>query len=363
MDITQRLMKVCGAVVIGIFSIFAMTGSSVIDDESYEDSTETREVGIALSDKARQVCRDAGMTNEKIEQNKSRCLDIYWSPERMRQASSGPPGDLPPFDPPSSIERFQHLFSDMSYSYGVSDQSGKLFMTDPVSGDDGSCTASSIQSNSRNMIVTAGHCLHGGGPDGEYYIDVKYIPRYDPYVDIRGRYGEYVAIYGEVMPNWELSGKTCSDPKDCADVPISAYDHDVGFAAVIPSSPLIATPLVDRVGGHEVQFSTASLFDTTIIGYPRNLGPGDGGMMPYRCDGLAHNEEYDNHVFLTFDNCPFEKGASGGPWLVDFEDDVTEAKLFSVTSTTDQVGRLRAPYFDSDTETLYDKVEYIMTQQ
>lgn len=40
---------------------------------------------------------------------------------------------------------------------------GKLFLHDPVLNKDSSCTASTISSPSRTLIITAGHCVYNNG--------------------------------------------------------------------------------------------------------------------------------------------------------------------------------------------------------
>lgn len=140
------------------------------------------------------------------------------------------------------------------------------------------CSASVVHSASRDLVITAAHCVYGTGPT------IEFAPGYDngatPYGvwDVRRLY---------VDPAWR-----------------TGYDtrHDVAILSVAPRG---GRHLEDVVGAHPLGVPQPST-DVTVLGY--KLGSGD---RPLTCA----NTLYQTDGFSSFDCFGYTDGVSGGPWL------------------------------------------------
>lgn len=167
----------------------------------------------------------------------------YWTPERMKNAipldapdpgtppsgSAGPvaaptgePGSTEPVAPtvPGRAGLREPLIDE---SAAV----GKVFFTDPSDGKDHVCSGSALNSPSRQLVITAGSCVHGG--QGKTWMtNWIYAPRYRS-----GSYpfGTYAAKQFRAFDAWMSS---------------SAPSRNVGLVTTWPQN---GTRLVDATGG------------------------------------------------------------------------------------------------------------------
>ncbi|MEV7419228.1 trypsin-like peptidase domain-containing protein [Streptomyces sp. NPDC089919] len=158
------------------------------------------------------------------------------------------------------------------------DRVGAIFTRDLDGGH--YCTASVVQSDDRNVIATAAHCLP---PDD--VTDLVFVPGYR---DGEAPYGVWRLTGAETGPTWTQG----QDP-----------DADVAFATV---APLDGAEIEDVVGGFPLAPDQSDDVAVTVIGYPRTADA------PLECSN-------DTTLLSATQRriaCPdYSGGTSGSPWL------------------------------------------------
>src|SRR4051812_25421149 len=148
-----------------------------------------------------------GKRSTAVDARSSAAVVRYWTAERMRNAipiddklstpsistgmpasEKGAPGRVASAAPPAMLQRglgqaaVQLLGSASGEWAGASTSppgstSGKVFFT----ADDGLnyvCSGSTVNSGGRNLVFTAGHCVHGGGTARHYHTNWAFVPGY-----------------------------------------------------------------------------------------------------------------------------------------------------------------------------------------
>ncbi|MEU8639883.1 hypothetical protein AB0C38_47470 [Amycolatopsis sp. NPDC048633] len=222
----------------------------------------------------------------------------HWTPERMRQWVGG--DSLPP------AEKIGREW-DGPVPAGV----GRLFFT-AEPGVDESCTATVVPSSSRDVALTAGHCVNGGLDRFDNpikIVNVVFVPGYD--------HGK--APLGVFPVRAFAWSSTYSGPT-------SGTDDD----AVLALDPVGGHHVADVAGTQDLSFGRPpSPVDTTLLGYP--VSRAAGGEALFSCARPATLEV--NSVTTTWNtDCDLAGGSSGGPWLRNFDPATGKGTLFSVTS-------------------------------
>jgi hypothetical protein len=173
----------------------------------------------------------------------------------------------------------------VSHSFGGTPTVGALFMPNayPVLH---TCTASVIRSTSRDVIMTAAHCMNG---DGSGYV---FAPGY---VDGRTPYGVWhvTSAYGSTQ--WIHQTDTSTQ-------------HDWAFLRVANEKVGgKVMHLQDVTGGNKLGATATAKTLVRIDGYP----VGAGGK-PITCRAPV----YIHRGYPAFDCGGFVGGTSGSPWLV-----------------------------------------------
>jgi len=186
-------------------------------------------------------------------------------------------------------------------------RTGRLFVRDPADDKNYSCSASSISTASKSLVVTAGHCVRH--PDvGHNFVDITFIPGY----------------WEDTFPYGLWTAKSVHMPVAWT----SSYDIDADQAVLVVQSmfaPLIeafggtAPKLYDVVGSHGYTMSASAVqSNVRIWGYPGH-SPYDGEKS-YYCDGsTVQNTSTSSGNSLNdsvMSSCSMMIGASGGPWLI-----------------------------------------------
>lgn len=170
---------------------------------------------------------------------------------------------------------------------------GKVLAVDPREGDY-TCSGTAIDTPSRSIVLTAGHCVIEGGSEG---MSIAFVPAYD-----HGKrpFGTFVVESVYVMPQWRRD----ENP-----------DFDLAALRVKPNR---LGRLVDVVGGRGYATGRSRLAAFQIFGFPAGRA---GGEELRSCD--AHGLGEDS---LTFSfpgpptmpaSCDMAAGSSGGAWLFD----------------------------------------------
>ena len=239
---------------------------------------------------------------------------------------------------------------------------GKLFATfdynhtpnDPYDDTHSECTASTVNSPAKNLVFTAGHCVRNTKTNDEgkriapwsdrvWGYDVKFVPAH-PHKDATSTqplYGEWAAQSVVVHEEWEKSGD---------------IGRDVAAVQVWPSKLTGGELLVDEVGANGIRFNEPAQQDAYAFGYPSNLDPEANTL--YYCHDQS---KYGGIIYPTMAwmICDMEHGASGGPWLMNFNGETGD--LFAVSSSRcgafwcDSRG-LQGPLFDESIRNIYEKI-------
>jgi len=217
--------------------------------------------------------------------------------------------------------------------------SGRVFFV----ADDGgsySCSGSTVNSDGKNVVFTAGHCVHGGGAGRAWFDAALWIfaPSYNEKKKNVTPFGWWTA-----SQLWSLSGW------------VDSADRTFDIGAVVMQTDAAGTHIVDAVGGQGIEWNWPLVQDIYQFGYPANA-PFQGKKLQY-CSGFTYDD--GGHVGI---NCNMTEGASGGPWLDDF--DGTFGWLDSVNSWVfwDGAGvryKWNGPYFGDAAADLYAAVEFL----
>ncbi|MEU1602031.1 trypsin-like serine peptidase [Micromonospora matsumotoense] len=279
------------------------------------------------------------ITNEKIAKE----VADFWTPERMASAvdldfpksagaatsssraprPTGPAGTVAPVVP--SIAGGPRTMLNEAVTVG------KVYFTVPGGGT-ASCSASTVASAKRRLVVTAGHCVHQGG-GGQWYTNWQFVPRYRNGVR---PFGTFVAYSLSTRGAWASS---------------SSYAEDMGIA-VMSNGGIYNAKVVDTVGGNGLRWNWGYSVAVTALGYPSNLGGGESQQYCQSTTWDAGGQQIRMYCNMTY-------GSSGGPWLQEYNDSIGAGYINSTVSHGDNPGngQFDGPYYDDDIKSLYDYAE------
>jgi V8-like Glu-specific endopeptidase len=207
---------------------------------------------------------------------------------------------------------------------------GKVFYTNPKDGKDYQCSASSINSAKRRLVWTAGHCVHGG-PGGNWMTNWAFEPGYQRGTGPNGVFS-YYQLWAQ--SGWWADGDT-------------HFDYGVG----ITWNNAAGRRIGDAVGGNGLIVNPGRPF-VTAIGYPSNVLEGE--TQSYCQATLSRRSLFNSDQELP---CDRRQGASGEPFLKDYNNDTGLGYIVSNGSYIIGNGNLYGPYYDNDTRALYDAAE------
>jgi V8-like Glu-specific endopeptidase len=234
----------------------------------------------------------------------------FWTPARMRQARPlevAPPrgGGLARAsalaeggDPgAASVSDFAPVPDSTAPGFR---QNGAVFIVLPHHQGFGRCSGTSVETPTRSVVVTAGHCVNEGGPGHWFNKDWVFVPGYH---DGQRPFGVFVAKWLGATAPWIEGG---------------SENGDVGAAVVSRNER--GQRLGDAVGGDRIAFGLppGQVFD--VHGYP--VAPPFDGASQRLCAGtpfLGHDvasflQPGPLNLALT---CEVTGGASGGGWTID----------------------------------------------
>ena len=211
---------------------------------------------------------------------------------------------------------------------------GKVFYHNQTNGKDYVCSGSSINSGSKRLVATAGHCVHGG-PGKDWHTNWIFAPGYNN----GATYGTYQAATLRTFVDWIDYGQSGR-----------GFNSDVAFVTTYNGSTSGAA-VVNAVGGHGLRWGGGTEFDVSIFGYPTNL---DGGQIMWACWGTTQTGWNGSYKFNHIAGCNFGGGSSGGPWLDEYDNANGLGYVRSVTSHgPENNAYIRGPYFDSRVNDLF----------
>ncbi|MFF3852915.1 trypsin-like serine peptidase [Micromonospora sp. NPDC002575] len=272
----------------------------------------------------------------------------YWTKERMRTAISadvlvkkagakagkglkptGAARSVPPAAPTVTAASVgSQADGDISAYVAASATVGKVFFYNPADGKNYVCSAGAVNSTSKLLVMSAGHCVHGGR-GGQWMQNWIFVPLYNYGAE---PYGRWSAKYLTAFNAW---------------INDSNLDRDVSYITVYPNAS--GQRLVDRVGGNGLSVNYSYTEAVTILAYPA-APPYDGGWQQY-CQGTTYRPGSENKIAL---NCGFTGGSSGSVWLRLYND--VYGYVNGIMSTLNSAGVNKSSYFDTAVMDAYNSV-------
>jgi V8-like Glu-specific endopeptidase len=212
---------------------------------------------------------------------------------------------------------------------------GKVFFRD-ARGGTWVCSGSSVATESRLVVFTAGHCVFDLTTKS-YYRNWTYVPGYK---NGSAPYGSWTA-----RELWTLKGW-----------------HDGTWPAAIPYDTAAAVlnlrsgkRIQNVVGGNGVSWNQPATQTVYALGYPAE-SPFNGQTLRY-CLGTTFTDANFGSRGL---GCTMNGGSSGGPWLRAYNSRSGYGYLNGNTSYSYQNNRTRlyAPYYGSAQGALYNAVRH-----
>ncbi|WP_165960045.1 trypsin-like serine peptidase [Nonomuraea longispora] len=309
----------------------------------------------------RRVVRQAGIAEHvaaRTPADQQRVLD-YWTPQRMARAlpiellglatsGKGLLGDLTggralpslPGGPGRAAEpaepRHHAAAAPSAATVGsrwgagglVARTTGRVFLT--VAGADFVCSASTVRSANKDLVVTAGHCVKDGA--GEWAANWTFVPGYRS--GGKAPFGQYTARRMFVAGPWSRSGDD---------------NYDIGMVALATSR---GRHVADVVGTQEIAFNAPRGGQAFGFGYPADP-PYNGSHLVY-CAGRLRDDPHKQ----TRDQglgCAMTAGSSGGPWMTTFDPGTGKGTITSLSSFkySDDQRTMYGPYLGDAAKALY----------
>ncbi len=257
----------------------------------------------------------------------------YWTPERMRKAR---PLDLvvdggetrlrvgSPAEDGAAASFLAISTPDVppySFNGRIFIRRGKLT---------GYCSGTAINSPTRQLVLTAGHCINSGREEGRASIWSDYLQFVPAYSGGVAPFGSFVARRKEIRAprQWTKQGNP---------------DFDLGAFLTLPNAE--GVNVADAVGGGATIVMDLTRHQTfRTFGYPGKVQRMQGCTSPYIGDDLLSNP-FPGPPTLGI-RCHWAPGASGGGWLIG---DGTQINGVSAYLHLNNRSRTFGPYFATET--------------
>jgi V8-like Glu-specific endopeptidase len=268
-----------------------------------------------------------------------RIVNEYWTPERLAAAKPA----VAPAAPAGSTNRATPAPAGKAVTAAApaapavtggpstqdawfSNTNGKIYYVDPRDNSGWQCSGSALNSGSKRLVVTAGHCAVVGGGNGQVMLNWIFIPGYQRGSEPRGRFAAYWFHYST---GWSVRN-----------------DWQRDFAFVVTHNNSSGQRVVNAAGGHGFRYNGSYSRYVHIAGYPVNR---DNAQVQWYCWGTTDRWPGANAYRL---GCDFGGGASGGPWLEDYQPN----GLGYVISATQGLlnGNNSGPYYDNHVRDVYN---------
>jgi hypothetical protein len=193
----------------------------------------------------------------------------------------------------------------------------------------GYCSGTAIDSPTRQLVLTAGHCVNSGREDGKASVwsdYVEFVPAYNGGV---APFGAFVARRNAIFAprQWTKHGNP---------------DFDIGAFLTLPNAE--GVNVADAVGGGATIVTDLSRHQTfQTFGYPGETKYMQSCRSPYIGDDLLSNPLPGPPTLGI--RCHWAPGASGGGWLIG---DGTEIDGINTYLHLDNRSRTFGPYFAAE---------------
>lgn len=278
----------------------------------------------------------AGSGNPAAGQERAEAARVgrYWTPERMRSArpldlvvGAGGEAKLRIGAPEGSGAGASFLSvptpDTPPYSFN-----GRIFIRRGALA--GYCSGTAIDSPTRQLVLTAGHCVNSGREDGKASVWSNYLQFVPAYSGGVAPFGSFVARRDKIRAprQWTKHGNP---------------DFDIGAFLTLPNSE--GVNVADAVGGGATIVTDISRHQTfQTFGYPGETKHMQKCSSPYIGDDLLSNP-FPGPPTLGI-RCHWAPGASGGGWMIG---DGTQINGVNTYLHLDNKSRTFGPYFSAET--------------
>ncbi len=194
----------------------------------------------------------------------------------------------------------------------------------------GFCSGTAINSPTRQLVLTAGHCINSGREDSEPSVWSNYLQFVPAYNGGVAPFGSFVARRKEIRApqQWTNHGNP---------------DFDMGAFLTLPNSE--GVNVADAVGGGATIVTDLTRHQTfQTFGYPGETRYMQKCSSPYIGDDLLSNP-FPGPPTLGI-RCHWAPGASGGGWLIG---DGTQINGVNTYLHLNNRSRTFGPYFSAET--------------
>jgi V8-like Glu-specific endopeptidase len=205
---------------------------------------------------------------------------------------------------------------------------GKLFIGGYGSGS--YCSAATLNTKSKRVVITAGHCVHSGR-GGSWRSNLVFVPDFRGEAVNKTPYGTFQARTLHTFKTWIQKGGT-----------EQGWYRDVGMITTYANGQ--GQRVVAAVGGNGLKIDQYYRWPATVFGYPSNLS--DGQAM-WGCQDMTRKSGVAARTSLI-SGCNFGAGSSGGPWVWHYDNSTRLGYVRGVTSYgTPRNRSIGSPHFDS----------------
>jgi len=205
---------------------------------------------------------------------------------------------------------------------------GKLFIGGYGSGS--YCSAATINTKSKRVVITAGHCVHSGR-GGSWHSNLVFVPRFNGTAANKKQYGVFQARTLHTFKTWIQKGGTSQ-----------GWYRDVGMITTYSNAQ--GKRVVKAVGGNGLKIDQYYRWPAKVFGYPSNR---DDGQVMWGCQSMTRKSGVAARTSLV-SGCNFGTGSSGGPWVWHYDAKTRLGFVRGVTSYgTPRNRSIGAPHFDS----------------
>ncbi|UJR20698.1 hypothetical protein I4U23_023819 [Adineta vaga] len=190
------------------------------------------------------------------------------------------------------------------------------------------CSGSVVNAANRDTVVTAGHCVFNS-TSKQWVTDFIFVPDYD---SKQRPFGTFVSRKLATKQLWKDKGD---------------YNNDV--AIVLLNTNENGQHAQDVTGAFGISLNPAAVANTNAFGFPMNINSGE------TMSTCASASKRPNLLLMSSFKglqitCNMGGGASGGPWLQNYNSATKQGQQVSVTSFSYSFapGKIQGPYFNKD---------------
>ncbi|CAF2419272.1 unnamed protein product [Rotaria sp. Silwood2] len=201
---------------------------------------------------------------------------------------------------------------------------GKVFFV--MNGADYVCSASVVTATNRNTVLTAGHCVYNTNTK-KWATKFLFVPAYSNGLS---RYGSWTAHHFAALNGW-----------------MNNHDHNYDVAIAAMNTNSRGQHIQDVTGALGMTANWPKEATVYAFGYPVSLS---GGKLMSRCMSNSSTVSFVSGFDGIKLPCGMTAGASGGPWIQNFNTTTLQGRQTSVNSffMPSHPGYMFGPYFNTD---------------